>query len=93
MDKLEDRQEKRDLGQEEPGDNQKSGSNSETVGGSAAAVDSQPSVKNKWNHDQELNFSGVRQQLSVLASALQKAIEIEKKRLAQTVGARNSYKK
>ena len=93
MDKLENRQEERNPGREKSSEDEKTGGDGEIVGGSTETSHSQSSVKNKWNHDQELNFSGIKQQLSVLASALQKAIEVEKKRLSQTIEVRNSYKK
>jgi hypothetical protein len=55
--------------------------------------DEKEEKKPSWKHDQELNFNGARNHLQTLATVLQKAIEMEKAKLANLVGVRDSYKK
>lgn len=47
----------------------------------------------QWRHNQQLNFDGARHHLTLLAQALQQAIDSEKERLRHMMGVRDQYKK
>ena len=57
-------------------------------------VDSEPEkMKNEWAHERELSHKKVLPYLETIRAALEKAIQAEKVRLTQMVGARDSLNK
>ncbi len=92
MDKLKSGQEERDSIQKIPSGDKETRRDGEVVGGTAEVVDNDKTV-NSWVHDKEMNFSGARNALQVVADTIRKSIDLEKERLSKLTKARDTYKK